>query len=162
MISFSFFYEFFALFLHSSFCIYSAPFSTFLYILKLFLTCKEVIRHNNNSRIFLFYRYKFYVTWQHSYETWLFTHNVRHFHTPIKLFSIKSVINQYHNSPIVCIMYTLLKKIFLYSSACFLIKLGSFRNFSALFASFRIFSSVTALFALHTHPFSVAKVLFCL
>ena len=30
---------------------------------KLFFTCKEVIfRQNNNSRIFLFYRYKFYVT----------------------------------------------------------------------------------------------------
>ena len=59
---FFFLYEFFALFLHSSFCIYSAPFSTILYIFKLFLTCKEVIKHNNNSRIFLFYRYKFYVT----------------------------------------------------------------------------------------------------
>ena len=60
--SHDFFYEFFALFLHSPFCIYSAPFSKFLYIFKLFFTCKEVIRHNYNSRIFLFYRYKFYVT----------------------------------------------------------------------------------------------------
>ena len=31
---FFFFYEFFALFLHSTFCIYSAPFSIFLYIFK--------------------------------------------------------------------------------------------------------------------------------
>ena len=55
---FSFFYEFFALFLHSSFCIYSDPFSAFfVHFSKLFFTCKEVIRHNNNSRIFLFYMY---------------------------------------------------------------------------------------------------------
>ena len=47
---------------------------------------------------------------------------------------------------------SLKKNLFLYSSACFLMKLGSFRIFSALFASFRIFSSVTALFALYTHP----------
>ena len=53
MIFFFFLYEFFALFLHSSFCVYSAPFSTFLYIFKLFFTCKEVIRPNNNSRIFV-------------------------------------------------------------------------------------------------------------
>ena len=59
---FSSFYEFFALFLHSSFCIFSASFSIyFLYIFKLFFTCKEVIKHNNNSRIFLFYRDQFYV-----------------------------------------------------------------------------------------------------
>ena len=59
---FSFFYEFFALFLYSTFCIYSSPFSIFLYIIFFFFTCIKVIWHNNNSRIFLFYRYKFYVT----------------------------------------------------------------------------------------------------
>ena len=63
-------HDFFSFFMNSLLCFSTALFAItpplFLYFctfLKLFFTCKEVIfRQNNNSRIFLFYRYKFYVT----------------------------------------------------------------------------------------------------
>ena len=63
------------------------------------------------------------------------------FHTPLKLFSHqkrnKSLSQLTH---VMFYIYPLYKTLYLYSSVCFLMKLGSFRIFSALFASFRIFS----------------------
>ena len=103
----------------------------FLYIFvhfKLFFTCLEVIRHNNNIHV----------------KLGSFRIMSASFHTPLELLSHqkrhKSLSQLTH---VMFYIYPLQKTLFLYSSACFLMKLGSFR----------IFSSVMALFALYTHPF---------